>query len=256
MKKWLALSLLILGVSVIVGCTPSTPGTTPTPTPTSAPNLTEAPTLITVSDGTRTLQSGDPVMFSKTITFTGQGPANAVIRVYRGNTLIDSTTTNSAGGFTWSWNSGTTEGSFVFKFTAKAPDREESSPISFTIVVDGSGPYLASALAKADPLLGSTPTITVSFSEAIVVNDMNLFTLVPSLFWGVATGGTSHFTLTTIQLADDQKTVTLTGNWMSDQFIVGDPLQVVFVPASPLVVTDKAGNPCVSPTVVYGVVSP
>ncbi len=248
MKKWLVLSFLFLWILGIAGCT-----TTPTPTPT--PNLTEAPTLITISDGTKTLQSGDPVMFSKTITFTGQGPANAVIRVYRGDTVIDSTTTNGAGSFTWSWDSGTTEGTFVFNFTAKVPDREESTPTSFTIVVDGTGPYLVSALAKADPSLGSAPTITVSFNEAIVVNDMNLFTLVPGGFWGVRVGGTSHFTLTTIQLADDQKTVTLTGNWMSDQLIAGDPLEVIFHPASPLVVTDKAENPCTSPTLVAVVVS-
>ena len=255
MKKWLVLSFLFLWVLVIVGCTPSTPSTTPTPTPTSAPNLTEAPTLITVSDGTKTLQSGDPVMFSRTITFTGQGPANAVIRIRQGETIIGTTTTDDAGSFTWSWNSGTTEGTFVFNFTAKVPDREESTSTPFTIVVDGTKPYLSSALAKAEPLLGSTPTITVSFNEAIVVSDMNLFTLVPG-YWVAGAGGTSHFTLTTIQLADDQKTVTLTGNWMSDQLIAGDLLEVVFVPAGSLSVTDKAGNPCTSPTIVYGVVSP
>ncbi len=246
MKKWLVLSFLFLWILGIAGCTT-----------TSAPNLTEAPTLITISDGTKTLQSGDPVMFSKTITFTGQGPANAVIRVYRGDTVIDSTTTNSAGSFTWSWDSGTTERTFVFSFTAEVPDREESTPTSFTIVVDGTRPYLTSVSAKADPPLGSAPTITVSFNEAIVVNDMDLFTSVPGFWaWEVGAGGTSHFTLITIQLADDRKTVTLTGNWMSDQLIAGDLLQVVFRPASPLVVTDKAGNPCTSPTIVAVVVSP
>ncbi len=256
MKKWLVLSFLFLWVLVIVGCTPSTPSTTPTPTPTSAPNLTEAPTLITVSDGTKTLQSGDPVMFSKTITFTGQGPANAVIRIRQGETIIGTTTTDDAGSFTWSWNSGTTEGTFVFNFTAKVPDREESTSTPFTIVVDGTGPYLTSGSAKADPLLGSTPTITFSFNEAIVVSDMNLFTLVPG-FWAVGVVlGTSNFTLTTVQLADDQKTVTLTGNWMSDELIAGDTLQVVFIPAGSLSVTDKAGNPCTSPTLVNIVVSP
>lgn len=255
MKKWLVLSLLVLGVLVIVGCTPSTPSTTPTPTPTSAPSLTEAPTLIMVSEGTRTLHSGDPVMFSKTITFTGQGPANAVIRIRQGETIIGTTTTDDAGSFTWSWNSGTTEGTFVFNFTAKVPDQEESTPTSFTIVVDGTKPYLTSGLAKADPLLGAAPTIVVSFNEAIVVNDMNLFTSVPG-FWTVGTGGTSHFTLTTVQLADDRKTVTLTGNWSSDELIAGDTLQVVFIPAGSLSVTDKAGNPCTSPTIVNIVVSP
>ncbi len=81
-------------------------------------------------------------------------------------------------------------------------------------MVDGTGPYLVSALAKADPPLGSAPTITVSFNEAIVVSDMNLFTLVPG---GYAAGAEElpHFTLTIIHLADDQKTVTLSGNWMS-----------------------------------------
>lgn len=245
MKKWLVLSFLFLWILGIAGCT----------TTTSTPNLTEAPTLITISDGTKTLQSGDPVMFSRTITFTGQGPANAVIQIRQGETIIGTTTTDDAGSFTWSWDSGTTGETFVFNFTAKVPDREESTPTSFTIVVDGAGPYLVSALAKADPLLGSAPTITVSFNEAIVVSDMNLFTLVPSGFWGVSSGA-SVFTLTTIQLADDQKTVTLTGNWMSDQLIAGDTLLVIFDPASPLVVTDKAGNPCTSPTIVYGVVSP
>ena len=239
MKKWLVLSFLFLWILGIAGCTT-----------TSAPNLTEAPTLITISDGTKTLQSGDPVMFSKTITFTGQGPANAVIRVYRGDTVIDSTTTNNAGSFTWSWDSGTTEGTFVFNFSAEVPDREESTPTSFTIVVDGTGPYLVSALAKADPPFESAPTITVSFNEAIVVNDMNLFTLVPGGFWTVSISGASVFTLTTIHLADDQKTVTLSGNWMSDQLIAGDLLEVIFHPASPLVVADKAGNPCTSPTFV------
>jgi len=255
MKKWLVLSLLVLGVLVIVGCTPSTPSTTPTPTPTSAPSLTEAPTLIMVSEGTRTLHSGDPVMFSKTITFTGQGPANAVIRIRQGETIIGTTTTDDAGSFTWSWNSGTTEGTFVFNFTAKVPDQEESTPTSFTIVVDGTKPHLTSGLAKADPLLGAAPTITVSFNEAIVVNDMNLFTSVPG-FWTVGTGGSSNFTLTTVQLADDRKTVTLTGNWMSDELIAGDTLQVVFIPAGSLSVTDKAGNICTSPTNVNIVVSP
>ncbi|WP_409376648.1 hypothetical protein, partial [Candidatus Sordicultor fermentans] len=212
--------------------------------------LTEAPTLIIISDGTKTLQSGDPVMFSRTITFTGQGPANAVIQIRQGETIIGTTTTDDAGSFTWSWDSGTTEETFVFNFTAKVPDREESTPTSFTIVVDGTGPYLVSALAKADPLFESAPTITVSFNEAIVVNDMNLFTLVPGGFWTVSISGASVFTLTTIHLADDQKTVTLSGNWMSDQLIAGDLLEVIFHPASPLVVADKAGNPCTSPTFV------
>jgi len=189
-------------------------------------------------------------MFSRTITFTGQGPANAVIRIRQGETIIGTTTTDDAGSFTWSWDSGTTEGTFVFNFSAEVPDREESTPTSFTIVVDGTGPYLVSALAKADPPLGSAPTITVSFNEAIVVNDMNLFTLVPGGFWGVSISGASVFTLTTIHLADDQKTVTLSGNWMSDQLIAGDLLEVIFHPASPLVVADKAGNPCTSPTFV------
>jgi len=88
------------------------------------------------------------------------------------------------------------------------------------------------------------------FNEAIVVNDMNLFTLVPGGFWTVSISGASVFTLTTIHLADDQKTVTLSGNWMSDQLIAGDLLEVIFHPASPLVVADKAGNPCTSPTFV------
>ena len=117
-------------------------------------------------------------------------------------------------------------------------------------MVDGTGPYLVSALAKADPPFESAPTITVSFNEAIVVNDMNLFTLVPGGFWTVNISGASVFTLTTIHLADDQKTVTLSGNWMSDQLIAGDLLEVIFHPASPLVVADKAGNPCTSPTFV------
>ncbi|NLY06357.1 hypothetical protein [Candidatus Sordicultor fermentans] len=245
MKKWLVLSFLFLWILGIAGCT----------TTTSTPNLTEAPTLIIISDGTKTLQSGDPVMFSRTITFTGQGPANAVIRIRQGETIIGTTTTDDAGSFTWSWDSGTTEGTFVFNFSAEVPDREESTPTSFTIVVDGTGPYLVSALAKADPPLGSAPTITVSFNEAIVVSDMNLFTLVPGGYWAAGAGGTSHFTLTIIHLADDQKTVTLSGNWMSDQLIAGDPLEVIFHPASPLVVTDKAGNPCTSPTLVLVLVS-
>ncbi len=138
MKKWLVLSFLFLWILGIAGCT-----TTPTPTPTPTSNLTEAPTLITVSDGTKTLQSGDPVMFSKTITFNGQGPANAVIRVYRGDTVIDSTTTNSAGSFTWSWDSGTTEGTFVFNFSAEVPDREESTPTSLLLWWMELGPILS-----------------------------------------------------------------------------------------------------------------
>ena len=57
---------------------------------------------------------------------------------------------------------------------------------------------------------------------------MNLFTLVPGGFWTVSISGASVFTLTTIHLADDQKTVTLSGNWMSDQLIAGDLLEVIF----------------------------
>ena len=61
-----------------------------------SPSQTQKPQLITVNDGSKNLQNGDPVRGGVTVTFTGSGPADAIIRVYLNGTLLGSTTTNSA----------------------------------------------------------------------------------------------------------------------------------------------------------------
>ena len=99
-------------------------------------------------------------MFSRTITFTGQGPANAVIQIRQGETIIGTTTTDDAGSFTLElglWYYGRT---FVFNFTAKVPDREKKVLPPLYYCGGWNWAYLVSALAKADPPFESAPTIT------------------------------------------------------------------------------------------------
>lgn len=243
---------IVLG---LLGCGPGGGGPAVSPSP--SPGVTQAPQILSVTVGTRTLASGDAVQPGQNVVFSGQGPANVQIRVYLGGSLIGTTTTGAAGDFTFTWNSGTTEGTFTLEFKAKDPALGESAPYPFTLVVDGTSPALTSITAKADAPLGTPPQILVTFSEPIVVSDMTLFTLPIGGFWNIAViGGTSVFTPMNIQLGADRKTVTITGNALSDQLVAGDTIMVVFSPAGPLTVTDAAGNPCVSPSMITGTVSP
>ncbi len=245
--------LLVSAVFGLWGCGPSGggPGVSPSP----SPGKTQAPQILSVTVGTRELTSGDAVQTGQNVVFSGQGPASVQIRVYLGGNLIGTTTTGVAGDFTFTWNSGTTEGTFTLEFRAKDPALPESDPVPFTLVVDGTGPSLAGIVARADAPLGTPPQVVVTFSEPIVVSDMTLFTL-PAGFWTVSVGGTSVFNPTNIQLGPDKKTVTITGNALSDQLVAGDLVTVIFVPALPLTVTDAAGNPCVTPSMITGTVSP
>lgn len=228
----------------------------PEVSPSPSPGITQAPEILSATVGTRTLQSGDAVQPGQNVLFSGQGPANVQIRVYLGESLVGTTTTDATGSFTFTWNSGTAEGTFTLNFRAKGPALQESVPSSFTLVVDGTSPRIAGILARADAPLGTPPEVIVTFSEPIVVNDMTLFTIPVGGFWTVSVGGTSAFNATSIQLGADRKTVTITGNALSDQLVAGDLVLVVFAPALPLVVTDEAGNSCVSPSMVTGAVSP
>jgi len=237
MKKILLFVSLSVFLAFVAGCAPSGPTTPPTP------NQTQAPQLITVNDGVRNLQSGDSIRGGILVTFTGSGPANAIIRVYLNGTLFDSTTTDDAGSFTWTWTSGTTEGTFTFGFTAEAGGLPESEQEQFQIVVDITPPYLLSCSAKADTPLGDAPTITVQFNEPVTVGDINLFET--PTFWTVncvVCPGSSAFTVTQVTLGADNQTVTLTGNWMSDQMVAGDQIMVVFIYVPLMNIKDAAGN--------------
>jgi len=237
MKKILVFAFLTVFLALIAGCAPS--GTTTPPTP----NQTQVPQLITVNDGVRNLQSGDSIQGGITVTFTGSGPANAIIRVYLNGTLLDSTTTDDAGSFTWTWTSGTTEGTFTFGFTAEAGGLSESTQTQFQIVVDITPPYLLSCSAKADTPLGDAPTITVQFNEPVTIGDVNLFET--PTFWGVSCivcPGGSVFTVTQVTLGADNQTVTLTGNWTSDQLVAGDQIMVTFAYTPLMNIQDAAGN--------------
>jgi hypothetical protein len=181
-----------------------------------------------------------------------------VIKVYLDGTVIDQTSALPSGEFTWTWNSGTTEGTYNLSFTATQGSLPESSRTPFTIVVDGTGPYLQSLSAKADAPLGSAPTVVVHFNEEVVVGDVNAFTLpgVWSVTCLICPGG-SVFNVTQVALSADRKSVTLTGNWMVDRLIAGDQIQVLFAYAPLMGVTDKAGNPFnAALNVVTGVVTP
>jgi len=250
-KLLLCLVFLVLPCVVLVGCG-GTPGPSPTPTPTLTPTPTPgtaAPSITIVREGSWTgkiLQSGDPVRFSQDIYFQGTAPSSAVIKVYLNDTVIGQTSAEPSGEFTWVWNSGTTEGTYNLSFTATQGSLPESSRTTFTIVVDGTGPYLQSLSAKADALFGDAPTIVVYFNEEIVVGDMNAFTL-PGVwnFLCVICPGPppSTFTVTQVVLNADRKSVTLTGNWMTDHLDAGDQIQVFFLHDPVMGVTDKAGNP-------------
>ncbi|MGQ9474423.1 MAG: hypothetical protein ACUVRN_10350 [Candidatus Caldatribacteriaceae bacterium] len=254
---WLGMLLLFGFIFVtLTGCSVPPPPATPSPSPSPSPSTTTSPQIISATaTPARTLQSGDAIKPSTTVTFTGQGPANAVIRLYRGTSIIDTATADAAGFFTFSWTAGTTEESIELRFTAKEPDLPESGAVSFTLVIDGTGPYIVSGSAKADVPGGEPPVITLVFSEPLVINDMTFFTLVPSPFFGVVpTSGT--FNLSRISLENDQKTVILRGTALTDQLPSGATIMVAFVPAPPLTVTDEAGNSCVSQALITFNVSP
>ncbi|MGQ9623392.1 MAG: hypothetical protein ACUVTO_08215 [Candidatus Caldatribacteriaceae bacterium] len=258
-KSLLLLVFLVLPCVILVGCG-GTPGPSPTPTPTPTPG-TAAPSITIVREGSlitgRILQSGDPVGFSKNIYFQGTAPSSAIIKVYLNNTVIAQISAMPSGEFGWMWDSGTTEGTYNLSFTATQGSLPESGKTTFTIVVDGTSPYLHSLSAKADDPFGNAPTITVYFNEEIVVGDMNVFTL-PAVWGFVCLGGCpSTFTVTQVVLNADQKSVTLTGNWMTDHLDTGNQI-VVTLFCDPLMgVTDKAGNPFnVALNVATGAVTP
>lgn len=253
--RWISyLCLFAFSMFLIVGCSGTTP--TPTPTPTASPTVTAKPSITLAQAGTRTLQSGDAIQPGTAVQFIGQGPASAQIRVYVGATLVGATVTDPSGSFIYTWIAGTTEGTVELRFTAKQPDLAESDATPFILEIDGTKPYLASGSAKADAPLGSAPTITVVFNEPVVINDMNVFTVVPSPFFTIVPTGGSVFTLTQISLGADQKTVTLTGKWNSDQLVTGTNIGVSLIVAGPLTITDQAGNPCTTPTMTVVVVTP
>lgn len=253
--RWISyLCLFAFSVVLIVGCSGTTP--TPTPTPTASPTVTAKPSITLAKAGTRTLQSGDAIQPGTAVQFIGQGPASAQIRVYVGATLVGATVTDASGSFIYTWTAGTTEGTVELRFTAKQPDLAESDATPFILEIDGTKPYLASGSAKADAPLGNAPTITVVFNEPVIINDMNVFTFVPSPFFSIAPGGGSVFTLTQISLGADQKTVTLTGNWLTDQLIAGTNVVVGLNVVGPLSITDQAGNSCMVPTGTVVVVTP
>ncbi|GEM_PF-1601361 len=244
-KIVLFLPFLVSLCVILVGCggtpTPS-PAVTPTPTP-----GTGAPSITIVRDGGwggRIIQSGDPVRFNQNVHFQGTAPSSAVIKIYRDNTLIDQISAAPSGEFFWLWNSGTTEGAYVFSFTATQGSLPESSKTPFTVVVDGTNPYLQSLSAKADASLGAAPTITVNFNEEIEVTDMNLFTLIGVWAFNcvVCSPPPSVFTVTQVVLNTDKRSVTLTGNWMSDFLVTGHQIAVTFNYLPLMGITDKAGN--------------
>ena len=70
------------------------------------------------------------------------------------------------------------------------------------------------------------------FSEPIVVNDMALSPFLWGVLdgWTVSVTGSSVFVPTSIQLAVDRKTVTITGNAVS-QLVAGNSVITDFAPA-------------------------
>ncbi|MGC8778663.1 MAG: hypothetical protein ACP5Q4_08285 [Candidatus Caldatribacteriaceae bacterium] len=253
--RWIScLCLAVFALVLVAGC--SGGPSTPTPTPTTAPTTTAKPSITIATAGTKTLQSGDAIQPGTIVHFIGQGPASAQIRVYEGATLVGAAVADPSGSFGYNWTAGTTEGNVELRFTAKQPDLAESEATTFVLEIDGTKPYIVSGSAKADALLGAPPVITVVFNEPLVINDMNIFTLVPSPFFTITTFGGSVFNLTQITLGADQKTVTLTGQWNTDQLIAGTNVAVAFNPGGPLTVTDQAGNPCMVPTGTIIAVTP
>jgi len=235
MKRTIVFLSVLAFIVVLAGCA----GQGPTP----PPNQTQKPQLITVNDGLKNLQNGDPVKGGTTVTFTGSGPADAIIKVYLNGALLGSTTTSPAGSFTWSWTSGTTEGTFTFAFTAEAGGLPESAQETFSLVVDRTPPYFLSCSAKADAPLGAAPTITVRFNEPVVIGDVNVFE--HPFYWDVSCEvcpGGSHFTVTEVNLEEDNQTVILTGRWDTDRLVAGDQLLVQFLYSSLMDIKDRAGN--------------
>jgi len=253
MKNFLLtfIAFVALFVLILSGCAP-TPDPTPTPTPT--PTGTVQPDLNIVRDGPdRILASGDPVRFNRGITFQGSAPSSSLIRVYRDGTQIDQFDATPAGAFTWWWSTGATEGTFVFEFTATQAPLGESLRTSFTVVVDGTPPFLESLEAKADPVGSPPPQVTVFFNEPIEVGDMAFFTLPAS--WVVNTViGISVFNTTEVELGADQRSVILTGDWQTDFLVAGNSIQVIFIYDPAMGVTDRAGNEIVPPIFVTGTV--
>jgi len=243
MKKFSFLAVVVLLAFLITSCTP-TPTPSPTPTPTAPPTGTTAPSISVVRDGGWTgkiIQSGDPVRFNRDIYFQGTAPSSSVIKIYRNSTLVDQTSSSPAGEWMWVFNSQETETTINLSFTATQGSLAESSATPFSVVVDGTKPYIQSLSAKADTLLGAAPTITVNFNEEIEVVDMNTFSL-PAV-WGFSSIGASVFNTTQVAMNAGNQSVTLTGNFLSDSLVTGDTIVVTFLYVPAMGVTDKAGNP-------------
>jgi hypothetical protein len=243
MKKLSFLAVVVLLAFLITSCTP-TPTPSPTPTPTTTPPTgTTAPSISIVRDGGwagKIIQSGDPVRFNQDIFFQGTAPSSSIIKVYLNNTLVEQTQSSPAGEWNLMINSLSTETTFNLSFTATQGSLAESSATPFSIVVDGTKPYIQSLSAKADTILGATPTITVNFNEEIVVVDMNTFSL-PAV-WGFSSIGASVFHTTQVAMNAGNQSVTLTGNFLSDFLVMGDTIVVTFFYVPAMGVTDKAGN--------------
>jgi len=248
MKKLSFLAIVVLLAFLITSCTP-TPTPSPTPTPTTTPPTgTTAPVVNIVRDGGWTgkiIQNGDPVRFNRDVVFQGTAPSSSVIKIYRDNTLVYQISANPAGEFNWFWNSMATETTYNFYFTATQGSLAESDKTPFTIIVDGTAPYLQSLTAKDDDALGNAPTITVNFNEEIVVVDMNAFTFPAVWSFAPLLGATSVFNTIAggVVLNADNKSVTLTGNWITDHLDFGDQIAVTFIYVPAMGVTDRAGNP-------------
>jgi hypothetical protein len=244
MMKKLSIPILIVLVAFLITSCTQTTTPTPTPTATSTPTTgTTAPTINVVRDGGwagKLIQSGASVRFNRDIVFQGTAPSSSVIKIYLNNTLVDQTSSNPAGEFLWGWNSMNTEATYNLSFTATQGSLAESSKTPFTIVVDGTKPYIQSLSAKADTILGVAPTITVNFNEEIEVVDMNAFTF-PAV-WGFSSIGASIFHTTAVVLNAGNQSVTLTGNWLSDFLVTSDTIVVTFFYVPVMGVTDKAGN--------------
>ena len=118
--------LLVTLVLGIFGCGPSG-GPATSPSPSLEPGQTQAPEILEAEIvGVRVLSSGDAVQPNQDVVFTGRGPANVQIRVYQEGSLLDTTSTSATGEFTFTWNSGSTEGTFLLEFAAKDPELAES----------------------------------------------------------------------------------------------------------------------------------
>ncbi|MCX6090127.1 MAG: hypothetical protein NTX88_07145 [Candidatus Atribacteria bacterium] len=157
--------------------------------------------------------------------------------------MIQTVSAAPSGEFQWNWgDTGTTEGTVTFSFTATQGSLAESTKTNFDIVVDGQGPYLQSLSARADTILGVAPTIQVNFNEAINVGNLTLFTT-PG-FWAVSflPAANGSFIVTNVALSADGESVTLTGRPLFDYMLQGTQVTVLFGWVALMQVEDDAEN--------------